>query len=112
MGFNHAIDLAFKTPLYSNLYNSSGIERKDIRNEEDLCKLPTVSKKNIVENYLMAIAKPQDIIKYHTTSGTSGSPTIIGFTNNDWEIYVRQNVKCLELIGVDKKDIIYNATPY
>ena len=106
------MDLAFKTPLYSELYKSRGLNRSDIDSVNDLNKLPTISKQEIVKDYARAIACPDKIIKYHTTSGTSGTPTIVGFTENDWNIYVKQNTKCLQLVGVNSHDIIYNATPY
>jgi len=110
--FESAMDLIFKTPLYANLYKSHGINRNDIKNKQDLSKLPTVSKNNINEDFTKAIAKPNDVIKYHTTSGTSGNPTVVAFTKNDWDIYVRQNTKCLKLIGATKHDTFYNSTPY
>ena len=110
--FESAIDLVFKTPLYANLYKSFGINRSDIKSKDDLAKLPTVSKKHINEDYTKAIAKPEDVIKYHTTSGSSGNPTVVAYTKNDWEIYTRQNAKCFQLIGATKHDTFYNTTPY
>lgn len=110
--FTSGMDLIFKTPLYANLYKSHGISRSDIKSIEDLVKLPTVSKKDINEDYTKAVAIPNDVIKYHTTSGTSGNPTVVAYTKNDWEIYTRQNAKCMQLIGATKHDIFYNTTPY
>lgn len=112
MTINDMLNLAFKTPLYAELYRRHGIVRNDIKGEDDLWKLPTVSKANLVEDFTKAIGKPEDVFKYHTTSGTSGTPTVVAFTQNDWDIYVEQNAKCLQLIGAIKRDIIYNATPY
>jgi len=112
ISFEKGMDLAFKTPLYAKLYKELRINRNDIKCVKDLIKLPTVSKEDIVKDYAQAIAKPEQVFKFHTTSGSSGTPTIVGFTQNDWHIYVRQNVKCLELIGVNNQDIIYNATSY
>jgi len=110
--FKSGMDRVFKTPLYASLYESHGINRSDIKSKEDLSKLPTVSKKHINEDYTKAIAKPDDVIKYHTTSGSSGNPTVVAFTKNDWDIYTRQNAKCLQLIGATKHDTFYNTTPY
>ena len=112
MSINNMLDLAFKTPLYAELYKSRGIVRSDIKGEDDLWKLPTVSKANLVKDFTKAIGKPEDVFKYHTSSGTSGTPTVVAFTQNDWDIYVKQNAKCLQLIGSTKKDMFYNATPY
>ena len=72
--FTLGMDLIFKTPLYASLYKSHGISRNDIKSREDLVKLPTVSKKDINEDYTKAVAIPNDVIKYPTTSGTSGNP--------------------------------------
>jgi len=107
------MDLAFKTPVYADLYKNAGISRRDIKDITDLHKLPTVSKEDIVVNFNRAVACPQNqIIKYHTTSGSSGTPTTVAFTRNDWEVYVKQNIDCLRRIGVNSDDIVYNATPY
>lgn len=108
----HLMDLAFKTPLYAELYHSKGLKKSDISCIDDLTKLPTISKKDIIADFRKAIGKPEDVFKYHTTSGTSGTPTIVAFTKNDWDLYVRQNAKCLQLIGATKRDIFYNSTPY
>ena len=64
--FTSGMDLIFKTPLYANLYKFHGISRSDIKSMEDLVKLPTVSKKDINEDYTKAVAIPNDVIKYHT----------------------------------------------
>ena len=112
MTFNNMLDLAFKTPLYAELYKARGITRNDIKSVDDLGKLPTVSKANLVEDFTKAIGKPEEVFKYHTSSGTSGTPTVVAFTKNDWNIYVKQNAKCLQLIGTTKNDTFYNGTPY
>ena len=64
--FTSGMDLIFKTPLYANLYKAHGIDRNDIKSIEDLVKLPTVSKKDINEDYTKAVAIPNDVIKYQT----------------------------------------------
>ncbi|MBN1800032.1 MAG: AMP-binding protein [Candidatus Lokiarchaeota archaeon] len=106
------MNLAYKTLLYGGLYRRQGIEKDSINGLVDLKKLPTVSKSDLTRNFYEAIGKPRDVVKFHTTSGTSGTPTVVAFTHNDWDIYVKQNIKCLRLIGANKYDIIYNATPY
>lgn len=109
---NKLINLAYKTPLYASLYEESCVSREELNNIDDLRKLPTVSKQELIDALFDAIGRPEDVVKYHKTSGTSGNPTVVAFTQNDWDMYVKQNVKCLQLIGATKKDIIYNTTPY
>ncbi|MBD3230588.1 MAG: AMP-binding protein [Candidatus Lokiarchaeota archaeon] len=106
------IKLAYKTRLYGKLMRDRGLKPDDIRKIDDLEKMPIISKKDIVKDFWGAIGKPEDVYKFHTTSGTSGVPTVVGFTYNDWNIYVEQNVRCLKLADITKEDIIHNSTPY
>jgi len=112
MNINKFFNIVFRTPLYAQLYQSHGIFKEDIKSFADIRKLPTIAKTDLLGDYTRAIGKPEEVIKYHTTSGTSGIPTVVAFTKNDWDVYVRQNIKCLQLIGSTKRDLFYNATPY
>ncbi|MHA1311266.1 MAG: phenylacetate--CoA ligase family protein [Candidatus Helarchaeota archaeon] len=88
------------------------LKPEDFKSIDDLKKMPIISKKDIVKDFWAVIGDPKNVYKFHTTSGTSGTPTVVGFTYNDWDVYVEQNVRCLKLAGIDKNDIVYNSTPY
>ena len=106
------MELAYKTKLYGNEMRKRNLKPEDFNSIEDLQKMPIISKKDIVKDFWAVIGKPDEVYKFHTTSGTSGIPTVVGFTYNDWDIYVEQNVRCLKLAGITKSDIIHNSTPY
>ena len=108
----NTMKLAYKTKLYGNKMKERNITPKDFKSVEDLKKMPIVSKKDIVKDFWGAIGDKKNIFKFHTTSGTSGTPTAVGFTYNDWDIYVEQNVRCLKLADITKNDVVYNSTPY
>jgi phenylacetate-CoA ligase len=84
----------------------------DINSVENLSKLPIISKSDIIKDYWGPVGKPEEVYKFHTTSGTSGTPTVVCYTYHDWEMYVEQNIRCLKLAGISREDIIHNGTPY
>ncbi|MHA1269567.1 MAG: phenylacetate--CoA ligase family protein [Candidatus Helarchaeota archaeon] len=106
------LSLAIKTKLYGKIMRERNLTVKDFQTLKDLKKMPIISKKDIVKDFWGVIGEPENVYKFHTTSGTSGIPTVVGFTYNDWDIYVEQNVRCLKMAGIEKKDMVYNSTPY
>ncbi|MHA1210061.1 MAG: phenylacetate--CoA ligase family protein [Candidatus Freyarchaeota archaeon] len=110
--FKRTMELAFKTPLYSKKFKEAGLTPADITSIKDLAKLPFSSKQDIVKNYKAAIADPNDLSVYHTTSGTSGTPTIVGYTNNDIEVQITNEARNLQTAGFKKGDTVLNSVPY
>jgi len=101
---------AFRTPFYKKRYKELGLSEDDVKNYDDLVKLPFISKSDIVSS-------PSDFIferpsVFHTTSGTTGSPTIVGFTKNDHMIQVEMEERNIRSAGFNKEDIVDNTTPY
>ncbi len=106
------IKLAYeKSSLYRAKFKRAGITPSDIKCYEDLVKIPFSDKKDIVKNFKGAIAD-KNISVYHTTSGTSGLPTVVGFTKNDVDVQVSVETRNLQTVGVKKSDIVQNTTPY
>jgi phenylacetate-CoA ligase len=110
--FKRTMELAFKTQLYSGKFREAGLSPSDITSIEDLIKLPFSSKQDIVKDYRAAIADYNDLSVFHTTSGTSGTPTVVGYTNNDVETQISNEARNLLTAGFKKEDTILNTTPY
>jgi phenylacetate-CoA ligase len=110
--FKRTMELAFKTPLYSQKFKEAGLSLADITSLKDLEKLPFSSKQDIVKDYRAAIADHSNLAVFHTTSGTSGTPTVVGYTNNDVETQTINEARNLLTAGFKKGDIIINTTPY
>ncbi|MDY6965373.1 MAG: AMP-binding protein [Halobacteriota archaeon] len=104
----HAYD---NSALYRRKFKKAGITPSDIKDYDDLVKIPFSSKKDIVNNFKGAIADKK-VSVYHTTSGTSGLPTVVGFTRNDVDVQVAIETRNLETVGVTEEDTVQNATPY
>ncbi len=106
------IKLAYEnSSFYRSQFRKAGITPSDIREYDDLVKIPFSSKKDIVKNFRGAIAD-KNVSVYHTTSGTSGLPTVVGFTKNDVDLQISIEKRNLEIAGVTEADIVQNTTPY
>jgi phenylacetate-CoA ligase len=110
--FKHTMELAFKTPLYREKYKEARLRPADITSIKNLEKLPFSSKQDIVKDYRAAIADPGDLSVFHTTSGTSGTPTVVGYTNNDVEVQTSNEERNLLTAGIKKGDVVINTSPY
>jgi phenylacetate-coenzyme A ligase PaaK-like adenylate-forming protein len=66
-----------------------GVHPDDLRHLSDLARFPTMSKKDLRDNYpfgLLAVPKDQ-VVRVHASSGTTGKPTVVGYTANDIDIW-------------------------
>jgi len=99
-----------KTRLYREKFKQAGVQPNDIKTYDDLAKIPFSSKEDFVKDYLAPIASRVSV--WHTTSGTSGLPAIIGFSDNDLEAQTSMEERNLRSIGVTSQDIVHNVTPY
>ncbi len=106
------VKLAYeKSVLYHEIFKKANIKPDDIKSLEDLKKLPFTSKADFVKDYWGPIVNKR-IAEWHITSGTSGIPTIVGFTRSDVKVQVEEERRNLLTAGVRKGDIILNTTPY
>src|SRR5690554_5685445 len=72
-------------PHYRRAFQDIGIEPEDIRSLDDLQKLPFTNKQDFRDTYpfgLFAVAK-NEIVRFHSSSGTTGKPTVVGYTKGD-----------------------------
>jgi phenylacetate-CoA ligase len=86
----------------------------DIETLEDINKLPFTSKTDLRDAYPFGLfAVPHDeIVEVHTTSGTTGKPTVSGYTQKDLDIWGEVMARALTMAGAGKKDLIQNCYGY
>ena len=78
-----------KVPAYRKKMDDAGITPSDIKTLEDLSRLPFVTKQDMRDNYpfgLFTVPK-KDIVRIHASSGTTGKPTVVGYTQGDLETW-------------------------
>ena len=78
-----------KVPAYRKKMELVGISCDDIRSLEDLCKLPFTVKQDMRDNYPygMFTVPKKELVRIHASSGTTGKPTVVGYTKNDMAMW-------------------------
>ncbi len=101
-------------PFYRKKMQSMGIEPGDINTIEDIVKLPFTTKKDLRDNYPYGLlAVPQsEIVRLHASSGTTGKPTVVGYTRKDIDMFSENVARALYSVGATKHDIIQIAYGY
>jgi phenylacetate-CoA ligase len=79
----------------------------DIQTIDDITKLPFTTKKDLRDNYPFNLqaAPPSEIIRIHASSGTTGNPTIVGYTRKDIGVWSECMARCLTAYGIGRDDI-------
>ncbi|HIH40533.1 MAG TPA: phenylacetate--CoA ligase [Halobacteria archaeon] len=100
--------------LYKKKFKEAGLRPDDIRNIDDLAKLPFTTKDDLRNNYPFGmLAVPmKDVIRLHTSSGTTGNPIVLAYTRRDLENWAKLTARCLSVIGVTKNDVFQNMIGY
>ncbi|MBR0472268.1 MAG: phenylacetate--CoA ligase [Methanosphaera sp.] len=103
-----------EVPYYHKRYTEEEVYPEDIETLADIEKLPFTTKTDLRASYPFGLfAVPQkDIIEIHTSSGTTGKPTVSGYTREDLDIWGEIIARGLTMMGVDENDIIQNTHGY
>lgn len=103
-----------EVPYYHKRYSEEGVYPEDIQTLEDIEKLPFTTKTDLRASYPFGLfAVPQkEIIEIHTSSGTTGKPTVSGYTKEDLDTWAEVIARGLSMMGVDENDIIQNTHGY
>ena len=102
------------SPFYRRKFKEMGINPWDIRGLEDLPKLPFTKKQDLRDNYpfgMFAVPISQ-IVRFHASSGTTGKPTVVGYTENDIRVWVECMCRSLTACGVNSDDVMQISYGY
>ncbi len=93
-------------PFYRNKMQQMDIAPDDIRSIDDIVKLPFTTKQDLRDNYPYGLqAAPQsEIVRVHASSGTTGNPTIVGYTRKDIAVWQEAMARALTSYGVKRED--------
>jgi len=101
-------------PFYTNRLKEAGVSADDIRTLDDLVKIPFTRKTDLQAGYpfgFFAVPMKQ-VVRIHTTSGTTGKPTVVGYTRQDLENWSELIARNMTMIGLTEDDIFQNAVNY
>ena len=101
-------------PSYRARMDDAGISPGDIRSIEDLVKLPFTTKDDLRDNYPFGLftVPMDDIVRIHASSGTTGKPTVVGYTHEDIGIWAEVMARTLAAGGATRSDVVHNAYGY
>src|SRR5512136_1880362 len=101
-------------PFYKEVLDKAGIKPEAIKTLGDLRKLPFTYKQDMRDSYPYALfaARMDDIVRIHASSGTTGKPTVVGYTQKDIDNWSELMARSFVAAGVHKGDIIHNAYGY
>ncbi|MDD1753640.1 MAG: phenylacetate--CoA ligase [Methanotrichaceae archaeon] len=100
--------------FYRQRFEQAGIEPGDIKSLNDLTKLPFTRKADLRHNYptgMFSLPK-SSVVRYHVSSGTTGKPTVVGYTKGDIETWTESLARALTSIGLGRDDVIQVAYGY
>ena len=104
----------FNVPYYRNKMQEAGIGPESIRSIDDIAKLPYTTKQDLRDNYPFGLfAVPMsEIVRVHASSGTTGKPTVVGYTRNDISTWSEVMARTLTSAGANRNDFIQVAYGY
>ena len=101
-------------PHYKQSFDSKGVHPDDLKSLADLAKFPFTVKKDLRDNYpfgLFAVPREQ-VVRLHASSGTTGKPTVVGYTQNDISNWADLVARSIRAAGGRKGDIIQISYGY
>jgi phenylacetate-CoA ligase len=101
-------------PFYRKKLDAEGILPGDIQSLKDLQRLPFTTKQDLRDNYPFGMfAVPMaNVVRIHASSGTTGQPTVVGYTARDINTWAELMARALSAAGAGRGDIIHNAYGY
>ena len=103
-----------RVPLYRRRFDEAGIRPGSIRSLTDLARLPFTHKRDFRDQYPLGLfASPlQEVVRIHASSGTTGKPTVVGYTRADIATWAEVCARCLAASGAQPGDVFQNAYGY
>ncbi|MEO7938667.1 MAG: phenylacetate--CoA ligase [Burkholderiaceae bacterium] len=103
-----------KVPLHRQRLDARGIAPQDIRTLDDLTQLPFTVKSDLRDNYPFGMfARPvEQLARLHASSGTTGKPTVVGYTAADLDHWADLMARSLHAAGARRGDVLHNAYGY
>ena len=103
-----------KVPFYRQKLDEAGIKPEDIKSVDDIKRLPFTTKTDLRDNYpygLFAVPR-EELIRIHASSGTTGNPTVVGYTRHDIDVWADGAARALAAAGCTTSDFVHVSYGY
>lgn len=106
--------VAAAVPFYRERLGARGVHPSDVRSLADLRRLPFTTKKDLRDNYPYGLfAVPlREVVRFHASSGTTGKPTVVGYTQKDLDTWQDLMARALVAVGVTRDSVVQVAYGY
>jgi phenylacetate-CoA ligase len=101
-------------PFIEKKMDDMGVTPKDINSIDDIAKLPFTTKDELRETYPYGLlaCKEEELVEIHTSSGTTGTPVLGGYTRDDLNMWAEVMARCLGMSGGTPDDVVQNGYGY
>jgi len=101
-------------PFYTKSFDKLKVRPEDIKSLKDVQKLPFTTKKDLRQSYPFGFftVSMDNIIEIHSSSGTTGKPTVVGYTKSDIKIWRNLMARVYFMADINHRDIIHNSYGY
>ena len=105
---------AANSPFYKEVFEKNGITPDSIQTLDDLRKIPFTTKNDLRSHYPfgMAAIPIQKCVRIHSSSGTTGNPTVVLHSANDLDQWANQVARCMYMVGLRDTDVFQNTSGY
>jgi len=102
------------SPFYQQRFAAAKLKPEDIKTLEDLRRIPFTTKQDLRDTYPFGIASVplRECVRLHSSSGTTGNPTVILHTRRDLEQWANAVARCLWMVGARPEDVFQNTSGY
>jgi phenylacetate-CoA ligase len=103
-----------RVPHYRRRFDAAGVAPGDLKSLADLARFPFTTKQDLRENYpfgMFAVPREQ-VVRLHASSGTTGRPTVVGYTRNDVDMWATVMARSIRAAGGRAGDIVHVAYGY
>lgn len=108
------IDLCLQSPFYKRVLGERGITSDTIKTIDDVRRLPFTTKQDLRENYPFGLVggNMKDAIRIHSSSGTTGNPTVVTYSRHDIESWANMIARSMYMVGCRDTDVFQNSSGY
>lgn len=102
------------SPFYKKKFEEMGIKPEDIKTPADVRKLPFTTKQDLRDNYPFGLASVplEKCVRLHSSSGTTGNPTVVLHSQKDLDEWANAVARCLWMVGLRPSDVFQNSSGY
>jgi phenylacetate-CoA ligase len=109
------VDTVYKSShFYRKRFKEAGVRPEDVKTLDDVTKLPFTFKKDLRDNYPtnMFCVPLNQVVRFHVSSGTTGKPTVVGYTRGDIDCWTTSLARALTACGLGRGDVIQVSYGY